>query len=185
MSIAGVSARNIAQITIPYTMKTKITILTLFCCLSMQAVADSSGNALGSVPGSGTMTPGVPPMTTIPPAAAPPVTNNPPAAVPPGTNTPPGSFQPVTNSAPGFNQSSSNDASSFVPAGYRNPYANYTNPFYNYTNPYWAAHNTNAPENTNLNANTNWSNTNTSNWSNTNTSSSNISTNRHHWWKWW
>jgi hypothetical protein len=172
-----VNDQNIAQTTFLDTMKIKITILTLFCCLSMWAVADDVDKATGSVSGLGITTPGVPPVTTIPPASAASVTNNPPASVSPATNNPPGSFQPITNSAPGLNPSSSNDASGYVPPGYQNPYANYTNPYYNYTNPYWAAHNTNAPGNMNLYANTNWSNT--------NTGSSNISTNRHHWWKWW
>lgn len=164
-------------------MKTKIIILTLFCCLSMWAVADDVGNAPGSASGSGTMTPGVPPVTTIPPASGPWVTNNPPPSVPPATNTPPGSFQPFTNSAPGSSPSSGNDAAGFVPAGYRNPYANYTNPYYNYTNPYWAAHNTNDSGNMNAYSSTNWSNTNADRPANTNLS--NNTTSNHHWWKWW
>ena len=158
-------------------MKTTITLLTLFCCMSMWAVADDVGNVRDSVSGSGITTPGVPPLTTIPPSFGPSVTNNPPASDSLATNYPPGSVQPMTNSAPGFNPSSSNDAAGYIPPGYQNPYVNYTNPYYNYTNPYWAAHNTNAPESTNFYANTNWSNT--------NEVSMNISTNRHHWWKLW
>jgi hypothetical protein len=147
-------------------MKTRITILTLSCCLSILAVADDVDKATGSVSGLEITTPVVLPVTNLPPAFVSPATNN-----------PPGSFQSVTNPVPRLNPSSSNDAAGYVPPGYQNPYANYTNPYYNYTNPYWAAHNTNAPVNTNYYANTNWSNT--------STNSSNISTNRHRWWKWW
>jgi hypothetical protein len=70
-----------------------------------------------------------------------------------------------------------------------NPYATYTNPYANYTNPNF----------TNVNKYANYSNpyaadngsgyvSNTfagTNWANNNTNVSNISTNQHHWWKWW
>ena len=91
-------------------MKTKITISTLLCCVSMWAVADNVGNATDSVSGPGVITPGVPPVTTIPLTSA-----------PPATNYPPGSVQPMTNSAPGFNPSSSNDAAGYIPPGYQKP----------------------------------------------------------------
>jgi len=67
-------------------------------------------------------------------------------------------------------------------ATYTNPYANYTNPnltnvnrYANYSNPYAADNGSGYVSNSFAGTN----------WPDNNTNVSNITTNRHHWWKWW